>query len=92
MQCCMYKVRADVLVPLCVFFPQEKNFFHRVSERLSKPNIFILNNRWDASATELDMMDQVRLELCIQAVICTSGSPLQGFDAVGWVAGRAFGP
>ena len=28
---------------------QEKNFFHRVSERLSKPNVFILNNRWDAS-------------------------------------------
>ena len=28
---------------------QEKSFFHRVSERLSKPNIFILNNRWDAS-------------------------------------------
>jgi len=32
-----------------------------VSERLSKPNIFILNNRWDASATELEMMDQVSL-------------------------------
>ena len=28
---------------------QEKNFFHRVSERISKPNVFILNNRWDAS-------------------------------------------
>ncbi|XP_072035110.1 mitofusin-2-like [Amphiura filiformis] len=30
----------------------EKSFFHKVSERLSKPNIFILNNRWDASAGE----------------------------------------
>lgn len=30
----------------------EKSFFHKVSEKLSKPNIFILNNRWDASAGE----------------------------------------
>ena len=35
-----------VCVCVCV---QEKNFFHRVSERISKPNVFILNNRWDAS-------------------------------------------
>ena len=28
----------------------EKKFFQRVSETLSKPNIFILQNRWDASA------------------------------------------
>ncbi|XP_069681371.1 transmembrane GTPase Marf-like [Periplaneta americana] len=38
----------------------EKNFFHKVSTRLSKPNIFILNNRWDASATEPEILDQVR--------------------------------
>ncbi|XP_063921220.1 transmembrane GTPase Marf [Zophobas morio] len=38
----------------------EKNFFHKVSTRLSKPNIFILNNRWDASATEPEFLDQVR--------------------------------
>lgn len=38
----------------------EKNFFHKVSERLSKPNIFILNNRWDASASEPEMMGKVR--------------------------------
>ncbi|CAG0903127.1 unnamed protein product [Cyprideis torosa] len=36
----------------------EKNFFHKVSEKLSKPNIFILNNRWDASASEPQMMEQ----------------------------------
>ncbi|XP_065724074.1 transmembrane GTPase Marf isoform X1 [Drosophila suzukii] len=30
----------------------EKQFFHTVSQKLSKPNIFILNNRWDASANE----------------------------------------
>jgi len=37
----------------------EKKFFHKVSERLSNPNIFILHNRWDASAGE-DQQDQVR--------------------------------
>ncbi|KAK7866708.1 hypothetical protein R5R35_003245 [Gryllus longicercus] len=36
----------------------EKNFFHKVSTRLSKPNIFILNNRWDASASEPEYLDQ----------------------------------
>lgn len=38
----------------------EKNFFHRVSERLSAPNIFILNNRWDASASEIETMHEVK--------------------------------
>ncbi|CAI4232706.1 unnamed protein product [Auanema sp. JU1783] len=33
----------------------EKNFFYRVAKKLSKPNIFILNNRWDASASEDDV-------------------------------------
>ncbi|KAJ8319801.1 hypothetical protein KUTeg_001388 [Tegillarca granosa] len=32
----------------------EKNFFHKVSDRLSKPNIFILQNRWDVSVHEDD--------------------------------------
>ncbi|XP_044732753.1 transmembrane GTPase Marf isoform X1 [Chrysoperla carnea] len=36
----------------------EKNFFHKVSTKLSKPNIFILNNRWDASASEPEYLDQ----------------------------------
>ncbi|BES91771.1 fzo-like conserved region [Nesidiocoris tenuis] len=40
----------------------EKNFFHKVSTKLSKPNIFILNNRWDASASEMDFQDQVRAQ------------------------------
>lgn len=40
---------------------QEKGFFYRVSERLSRPNIFILNNRWDASAQEEpSMMNEVK--------------------------------
>ncbi|KAK5645231.1 hypothetical protein RI129_006531 [Pyrocoelia pectoralis] len=38
----------------------EKNFFHKVSTRLSKPNIFILNNRWDASASEPEFLEEVR--------------------------------
>ncbi|XP_053709005.1 mitofusin-1b [Synchiropus splendidus] len=38
----------------------EKHFFHKVNERLSKPNIFILNNRWDASANEPEYMEEVR--------------------------------
>lgn len=38
---------------------QEKNFFHKVSTKISQPNIFILNNRWDASASEPEYLDQV---------------------------------
>ena len=37
----------------------EKNFFHKVSERLSKPNIFVVHNRSDAFAGE-DMVAEVR--------------------------------
>ncbi|XP_041377869.1 mitofusin-2-like isoform X1 [Gigantopelta aegis] len=37
----------------------EKNFFHKVSARLSKPNIFVLQNRWDVSAMEEDV-EEVR--------------------------------
>ncbi|XP_057325570.1 transmembrane GTPase Marf isoform X2 [Microplitis mediator] len=40
----------------------EKNFFHKVSTRLSKPNIFILNNRWDASVSEPEFLDAVRAQ------------------------------
>ncbi|MGH0185253.1 UNVERIFIED_CONTAM: hypothetical protein FKN15_017369 [Acipenser sinensis] len=36
----------------------EKQFFHKVNERLSTPNIFILNNRWDASASEPEYMEE----------------------------------
>ncbi|MEQ2159628.1 hypothetical protein GOODEAATRI_024966 [Goodea atripinnis] len=41
-------------------FVLEKLFFHKVSERISKPNIFILHNRWDASVTEPGYIEQVR--------------------------------
>uniref|UniRef100_A0A3P9NST3 Mitofusin 2 n=1 Tax=Poecilia reticulata TaxID=8081 RepID=A0A3P9NST3_POERE len=38
----------------------EKSFFHKVNQRLSSPNVFILNNRWDASASEPEYMEEVR--------------------------------
>lgn len=34
-----------------------------MSERLSRPNIFILNNRWDASASEPEYMEEVGASL-----------------------------
>jgi len=37
----------------------EKKFFHKVNERLSNPNLFIVHNRWDASAGE-DEQAEVR--------------------------------
>lgn len=45
---------ADLFVLVCnsesTLTQAEKSFFIRVSKKLSKPNVFILNNRWDASA------------------------------------------
>ncbi|KAK5979280.1 Transmembrane GTPase fzo-1 [Trichostrongylus colubriformis] len=38
----------------------EKSFFYRVAKKLSKPNVFILNNRWDASAGESEHIDDVK--------------------------------
>ena len=50
----------------------EKKFFHKVSEKLSNPNIFILHNRWDASAGE-DQQDQVKNQHKERAVAFLSG-------------------
>lgn len=50
---------AYILSILCDL--KEKSFFHKVNERLSSPNIFVLNNRWDASANEPEYMEEVRL-------------------------------
>uniref|UniRef100_A0A1A9V9P2 Dynamin-type G domain-containing protein n=1 Tax=Glossina austeni TaxID=7395 RepID=A0A1A9V9P2_GLOAU len=47
----------------------EKQFFHTVSQKLSKPNIFILNNRWDVSASEPEFQESVKsqhTERCIE--------------------------
>ncbi|CAB1314300.1 unnamed protein product [Coregonus sp. 'balchen'] len=50
----------------------EKHFFHKVNEKLSKPNIFILNNRWDASANEPEYMEDVRkqhMDRCVDFLV-----------------------
>jgi len=45
----------------------EKKFFHKVSERLSNPNLFIVHNRWDCSAGE-DCQHDVRRQHTERAV------------------------
>ncbi|KAK6177315.1 hypothetical protein SNE40_015439 [Patella caerulea] len=56
-----YCLDADVFVLVgnaeSTLMQTEKNFFHKVSARLSKPNIFILQNRWDVSVLEEDADD-----------------------------------
>ncbi|XP_055319688.1 transmembrane GTPase Marf isoform X2 [Sitodiplosis mosellana] len=50
----------------------EKQFFHTVSKRLSKPNVFILMNRWDASANEPEFLESVKSqhqERCIDFLV-----------------------
>nr|CAG4647674.1 EOG090X01A3 [Moina brachiata]SVE92854.1 EOG090X01A3 [Moina brachiata] len=46
----------------------EKNFFFKVSARLSKPNVFVLNNRWDASANEPEYLEEVRKQHLLRTV------------------------
>jgi mitofusin len=56
----------------------EKEFFHKVSERLTKPNVFILNNRWDATAYEQESAEEVKVQhtqrntefLCNELKVC----------------------
>lgn len=56
----------------------EKEFFHKVSERLTKPNVFILNNRWDATAYEPESAEVVKTQhmqrntefLCNELKVC----------------------
>ncbi|XP_053739594.1 mitofusin-1 isoform X1 [Synchiropus splendidus] len=50
----------------------EKLFFHKVGQRISKPNIFIVHNRWDASVTEPDSVQEVRkqhLDRCVHFLV-----------------------
>jgi mitofusin len=37
-----------------------------VAQRLSNPNIFILMNRWDATANEPEMVDSVRYDFILR--------------------------
>ncbi|RWS24685.1 Transmembrane GTPase Marf-like protein, partial [Leptotrombidium deliense] len=59
-----YCLDADVFILVSnaesTLMQTEKAFFHKVNEKLSKPNIFILNNRWDCAASEPEYMDRVR--------------------------------
>ncbi|XP_033126802.1 mitofusin-2-like [Anneissia japonica] len=67
-----YCMDADVFVLVSnaesTLMRTEKSFFHKVSEKLSKPNIFILNNRWDAAASEPEFMDAVKQQHLERAV------------------------
>ncbi|XP_046566009.1 mitofusin-2-like [Haliotis rubra] len=52
-------MNADVFVLVAngesTLMQTEKNFFLKVSSRLSKPNIFVLQNRWDVVTVEEDV-------------------------------------
>ncbi|KAI0982032.1 hypothetical protein GJ496_000425 [Pomphorhynchus laevis] len=58
----------------------EKQFFFSVREKLSSPNIFILNNRWDATADEDDHGQRLRKNhedmeisfLCDELHVCSN--------------------
>ncbi|XP_053625471.1 transmembrane GTPase Marf [Plodia interpunctella] len=67
-----YCLDADVFVLVAnaesTLMVTEKNFFHKVSTKISQPNIFILNNRWDASASEPEYLDQVRSQHATRCV------------------------
>ncbi|XP_051041793.1 mitofusin-1 isoform X2 [Phodopus roborovskii] len=71
----------------------EKHFFHKVNERLSKPNIFILNNRWDASASEPEYMEDVRrqhMERCLHFLVeeLKVVSPLEARNRIFFVSAK----
>ncbi|XP_028394078.1 mitofusin-2-like [Dendronephthya gigantea] len=59
-----YCLDADVFVLVAnaesTLMVTEKKFFTKVNQKLSRPNIFILNNRWDASASEPEFMEAVK--------------------------------
>lgn len=76
-------VDADVFVLVVnaesVLTRTEREFFNKVNERLSKPNIFILNNRWDATAYEPEGSEEVKKQhieidkefLCDELKVCS---------------------
>ncbi|XP_058119292.1 transmembrane GTPase Marf [Anopheles ziemanni] len=71
----------------------EKSFFHEVSTRLSKPNIFVLNNRWDASASEPEFQESVKAqhqERCIDFLVkeLKVASPKEAEERVFFVSAR----
>ncbi|XP_030078142.1 mitofusin-2 isoform X1 [Microcaecilia unicolor] len=71
----------------------EKQFFHKVNDRLSRPNIFILNNRWDASASEPEYMEEVRhqhMERCTSFLVDELGvvDRVQASDRIFFVSSK----
>uniref|UniRef100_A0A2M3Z1T2 Putative transmembrane gtpase marf n=1 Tax=Anopheles braziliensis TaxID=58242 RepID=A0A2M3Z1T2_9DIPT len=71
----------------------EKSFFHEVSTRLSKPNIFVLNNRWDASASEPEFQESVKAqhqERCIDFLVkeLKVATPKEAEERVFFVSAR----
>ena len=54
-----------------------------MSEKLSKPNIFILNNRWDASAQEPELMVEVCFSVCV--CVCWGGGGVEGGGMCNWI-------
>jgi len=63
------------LTPIYCLF-QEKRFFLEVLRRLSKPNIFVLNNFWDVVASKCNLLEQVNLAnvFCLNTCIVVSSS------------------
>lgn len=71
----------------------EKSFFHEVSKRLSKPNIFVLMNRWDASASEPEFEESVKAqhqERCIDFLVkeLKVAAPKEAEERVFFVSAR----
>ncbi|XP_055606080.1 transmembrane GTPase Marf isoform X2 [Uranotaenia lowii] len=71
----------------------EKSFFNEVSTRLSKPNIFVLNNRWDASASEPEFQESVKAqhqERCIDFLVkeLKVATPKEAEERVFFVSAR----
>uniref|UniRef100_A0AC35UHX9 Dynamin-type G domain-containing protein n=1 Tax=Rhabditophanes sp. KR3021 TaxID=114890 RepID=A0AC35UHX9_9BILA len=68
---------ADVFVLVCnseaTVTRAEKDFFSRVSKKLVKPNIFILNNRWDAiddmAKEQVEAVKQQHMNRCIEFLV-----------------------
>jgi mitofusin len=72
---------------------KEREFFNKVNERLSKPNVFILNNRWDATAYEPEGAEEVKNQhiqidtefLCNDLKVC---DPQEATNRIYFVSAR----
>ena len=53
--------------------PKEKNFFHKVKQKITIPNIFFVINRWDLcqndAHTDLNLLKQQHLSRCTEFMI-----------------------